>query len=146
MSPSSSDGIFHSIFVRFYLKNTSPNFEKSLKLYWKNRHFWHSSCFSIRYLQNAILVPTWLHVGANMGSCWLKKRSWHVLGRFGGLLGRPPQHCKRIGFKGVLRRFKGSSRPLGGRVFLHVTVTKDFGGVPHIPSEASWQRSNAFRS
>ena len=39
MSPSSSDGIFHSILVRFYLKNTSPNFEKSLKIYWKNRHF-----------------------------------------------------------------------------------------------------------
>ena len=29
MSPSSSDGIFHPFFVRFYLKNTSPIFEKS---------------------------------------------------------------------------------------------------------------------
>ena len=28
MSPSSSDGIFYSILVRFYFKNTSPNFEK----------------------------------------------------------------------------------------------------------------------
>ena len=36
MSPWSSDGIFHSILVRFYLKNTYPNFEKS---YWKNKHF-----------------------------------------------------------------------------------------------------------
>ena len=32
MSPSSSDGIFHSILIRFYYKNTSPNFEKSLKI------------------------------------------------------------------------------------------------------------------
>ena len=39
MSPSSSDGIFHSILIRFQLKNTSPNFEKSLKLFKKNMHF-----------------------------------------------------------------------------------------------------------
>ena len=75
MSPWSSDGIFHSILVRFYFKNTSPNFEKSLKLYWKNRQFWLSGCLNIRYLRNAILVPTWLHVGANMGPCWRKKTS-----------------------------------------------------------------------
>ena len=39
MNPSSSDGIFHSILIRFQLKNAFPNIEKSLKLYWKNRHF-----------------------------------------------------------------------------------------------------------
>ena len=33
MSPSSSDGILNLIFVRFYLKNTSPNYEKIIKLY-----------------------------------------------------------------------------------------------------------------
>ena len=27
MSPSSSDGIFHSILIRFYIKNTSPSLE-----------------------------------------------------------------------------------------------------------------------
>ena len=39
MNPSSSDGIFHSILIRFQLKNAFPNIEKSLKLDWKNKQF-----------------------------------------------------------------------------------------------------------
>ena len=104
MSPSSSDGIFHSILVRFYLKNTSPNFEKSLNLYPKNKkHFQLSGCFSIRNLWNAILVPTWLHVGANMGPCWLKKTilarlgpSWALLDGSWGVLGIDPKSDEKM--------------------------------------------------
>ena len=40
-------------------------------------------------------MPTWLHVGANMGPCWLKKTilarlgpSWALLGGSWGRLGR----------------------------------------------------------
>ena len=54
--------------------------------------------FIIRYLRNAILVPTWLYVGANMGPCWLEKNrlgtscaileaSWAVLARRRGVWG-----------------------------------------------------------
>ena len=39
MNPSSSDGIFHSILIRFQLKNAFPNIENLLKLYGNNRHF-----------------------------------------------------------------------------------------------------------
>ena len=41
----------------------------------------------MRYLGNAILMPTWLHVGANMGPCWLKKNVLTRLGPFWRPLG-----------------------------------------------------------
>ena len=82
-------------------------------------------------------MPTWVHVGANIGPCWLKKTVLAGLGPFwrplgpscleagGGLGGR---NCKGIDPRGVLRRFEASSRPLGGDVRRHVDNAGGFGG------------------
>ena len=68
-------------------------------------------------------MPTWVHVGANIGPCWLKKTVLAGLGPFwrplgpscleaGGALGG--RNCKGIDPRGVLRRFEASSRLPGG--------------------------------
>ena len=92
-------------------------------------------------------MPTWVHVGANIGPCWLKKTVLAGLGPFwrplgpscleagGGLGGR---NCKGIDPRGVLRRFEASSRPLGGDQLLTCLPRARFWGGPNrVLSEAS---------
>ena len=91
-------------------------------------------------------MPTWVHVGANIGPCWLKKTVLAGLGPFWRPLGpscleagggsggaQPPQHCKRIDLRGVLRRFEASSRPLGGANVLTCYRRWRCGGGPLDP-------------
>ena len=92
-------------------------------------------------------MPTWVHVGGNIGPCWLKKTVLAGLGPFwrplgpscleagGGLGGH---NCKGIDPRGVLRRFEASSRPLGGDQLLTCLPRARFWGGPNrVLSEAS---------
>ena len=42
---------------------------------------------------------------------------------------QPPQHCKRIDLRGVLKQFEASSRPPWEGAFRHVNGGGDFWGV-----------------
>ena len=79
------DTIFQPFFVGFSSKILRPEFEKVYKLYKENRVFLLSGCFNIRWLRDAMLVPTWLHFGSPNPP---KSRLGGLLGRLADVLGR----------------------------------------------------------
>ena len=88
------DTMFQPFFVGFSSKMLRPESEKYINYKRKIVFFLLSGCFNIRWLRDAMLVPTWLHCGSQNPP---KSRLGGLLERLADVLGRLGASCGRLG-------------------------------------------------